>query len=62
MTDLSRFIEDFKRWAASAGLPEIDYALSVLLLEIASRGPRAARYVREKTADALLNLLAPHDD
>lgn len=59
MTDLHRFTEDFKTWASRASLPELDYALSILLIEIAARGPLAARYVREKTSDALLNLLAP---
>lgn len=59
MTDFARFLDNFRTWAASASLPEVDYALSILLIEIADRGPLAARYVREKTAAALLDLLAP---
>jgi hypothetical protein len=58
MNDLDRFIDNFRTWTATASLPEIDYALSILLLEIAARGPLAAHYVRTKTADALLDLLA----
>lgn len=58
MTDLHRFTEDFKTWASSASLPELDYALSILLLEIAARGPLASRYIVEHTSKSLLAVIA----
>lgn len=59
MTDLHGFTEDFQTWASRASLPELDYALSILLLEILARGPLAARYIREKISVDLFAFLAP---